>query len=186
MLYQEKSPYSTAVFALGCFWCVEEIFEHIKGVHEVISGYSGGHTANPTYEQVGMGRTGHAESILVKYDPALVSYEELLKVYFKSGDITQVNGQGPDDGDQYRSIIFYDSENQRDIIQNEIKKLENSGEYKDKISIEIKPFDIFYVAEDYHQDFVKLNPNENYVKAVSKPRFVKAITSFKDLLKSDD
>ena len=175
-----------AVFAQGCFWCMEEIFESVKGVKEVISGYAGGDQPNPTYEQVGRGETAHAESIEVIYDAQKISYEDLLKVYFNAGDITQVNGQGPDHGRQYRSIVFYNNETQKNQIEAYIKMLEDSGQYDKPIAVEILPFHKFYKAEDYHQDYVKLHPNQGYVRGVSIPRFKKAVQHFPELLKKED
>ena len=175
-----------AVFAQGCFWCVEEIFEAVKGVKEVVSGYAGGTEKNPTYQQVGSGSTGHAEAVEVTYDASIISYEDLLKVYFNAGDITQVNGQGNDIGTQYRSIVFYTSKAQKKQIENYIKNLEKSGKYSKPIAVEVLPFNKFYVAEDYHQDYVKLNPNQGYVKAVSIPRYKSAIKKFAELLKTKE
>jgi len=171
------------VFAQGCFWCTEHIFEAIKGVKVVVSGYSGGDEPNPTYEEVGSGRTGHAESIEVTYDPSKVSYEQLLKVYFNSGDITQVNGQGNDIGRQYRSIIFYNNLAQKKAAEEYSNKLNQPGMITKKIGVEIVAFKKFYPAEDYHQGYVNLHPNEGYVKGVSVPRYEKAIKNFPELLK---
>jgi len=171
------------VFAQGCFWCTEHIFEAVNGVTEVVSGYSGGDEPNPTYEEVGSGRTGHAESIEVTYDPSIVSYEQLLKVYFNSGDITQVNGQGNDTGRQYRSIIFYNNLAQKKAAEEYSSKLNQSGMITKKIGVEIFAFKKFYPAADYHQGYVNLHPNEGYVKGVSVPRYKKAIKKFPELLK---
>ena len=185
-MYFQKAPMlERAVFAQGCFWCVEEIFEMINGVQEVISGYSGGTEKNPSYEQVGSGATSHAEAIEVIYDPKVVTYEQLLKVYFNSGDITQVNGQGPDRGRQYRSIVFYKNEQEKQQAEAYIKSLDASGKYKSKVAaaVEVVPFTKFYEAEGYHQDYVKLNPNQGYVQGVSLPRYYKAIKNFPELLK---
>lgn len=173
-----------AVFAQGCFWCVEEIFEAVKGVKEVVSGYAGGTEKNPTYKQVGSGSTSHAEAVEVTYDATIISYEDLLKVYFNAGDITQVNGQGNDRGSQYRSIIFYTSNKQKKQIESYIKKLEKSGNYSKPIAVEVAPFNTFYKAEDYHQNYVKLHPNQGYVKAVSIPRYKSAVKKFPELLKA--
>lgn len=170
------------VFAQGCFWCVEEIFEAVKGVKEVVSGYSGGIEKNPTYQEVGSGSTSHAEAIEITYNPDEISFNELLKVYFNSGDITQVNGQGPDNGAQYRSILFYKNEEQKAAIEKYIKDLVATKKYS-KIAVDVEPFKVFYEAEDYHQDYVKLNPNQGYVIGVSVPRFKKAIANFPELLK---
>jgi peptide methionine sulfoxide reductase msrA/msrB len=182
--FKKKESLASVVFAQGCFWCVEEIFEAIKGVKEVISGYAGGTTKNPTYDQVGSGNTGHAESIQVFYNPEEVSYEQLLKVYFNAGDITQVNGQGPDNGTPYRSIIFYNDATQKKLVEDYITTLSNSGKYSSKIAVEVIPFTAFYPAEEYHQDYVKQHANAGgYVQNVSIPRFQKAIKNFPELLK---
>lgn len=172
-----------AVFAQGCFWCVEEIFEAVKGVSDVVSGYSGGKSKNPTYQQVGSGKTDHAEAVSVTYDPTVISYEELLEVYFNSGDITQVNGQGNDIGKQYRSVVFYNSEAEKNQVEKYITKLEKSGKYTSKIAVQVAPFEKFWDAEDYHQDYVRLHPNEGYVRGVSIPRYREAIKKFPNLLK---
>jgi len=181
--FKPQQDLRSAVFAEGCFWCVEEIFESVKGVTAVVSGYAGGEEKNPTYRQVGSGSTGHAEAIEVTYDAGVISYTELLKVYFNSGDITQVNGQGNDIGKQYRSIIFYKTDEQRTLTENYIKKLNDSGEYSQPIAVDVEEFTKFYIAEKYHQDYVKLNPNQSYVVAVSIPRYKKAIQLFPELLK---
>ncbi len=178
LLFSPQKGTAAAVFAQGCFWCVEEIFEAVRGVSEVVSGYAGGTEKNPTYKQVGSGSTGHAEAVEVQYDPNKISYEELLKVYFNAGDITQVNGQGNDRGKQYRSVIFYKSEQEKAQIEAYIKELDNP-----KIAVEVLPLQKFYKAEQYHQDFVKRNPNQGYVVGVSIPRYKKAIQKFPELLK---
>jgi peptide methionine sulfoxide reductase msrA/msrB len=172
-----------AVFAQGCFWCVEEIFESIKGVSSVLSGYSGGSISNPSYKKVSRGATNHAETIEVTYDSEAISYDELLKVYFNSGDITQVNGQGNDVGKQYRSIVFYKTQGQKEQIETYISKLSDSDIYSRRIAVEVLPLTKFCVAEKYHQDYAKLNPNQGYVKGVSIPRYKKAIRLFPELLK---
>jgi len=159
---------SKAYFASGCFWCVEAVYESVIGVHEVISGYSGGHSKNPTYKSTSYGNTGHAESIEVIYDPKVVSFSELLDVYFNSQDPSQVNGQGPDMGSQYRSIIFYQNDEQKQIAQ--AKKAEYAKKLEVTIATEITPFQKFWVAEDYHQDFERLNPNNPYIRNVSRKR----------------
>lgn len=181
--FEKKSKVEKAVFAMGCFWCVEEIFESVKGVKAVISGYSGGTELNPTYEQVGSGSTSHAEAVEVLFDPSEISYEKLLKVYFNSGDITQVNGQGPDNGKQYRSIVFYKNEEQKKAIESYIQNIDNSKTHSSKVAVEVSSFQKFYPAEKYHQDYVKLNPNQGYVVGVSIPRFKLAIEKFPELLK---
>ncbi len=185
MVFEKNTVLEKAVFAQGCFWCVEEIFEMVKGVEAVVSGYSGGKEKNPTYEKVGSGMTSHAEAIQVIYDPSVITYQELLKVFFNSGDITQVNGQGPDNGRQYRSIAFYKNEKEKEQIETYIKEIDNSGKFKNKVSVEVAPFEKFYEAEDYHQDYVKLNPDQGYVRGVSLPRYQKAIKNFPELLKKN-
>ena len=172
-----------AYFASGCFWCVEAIYESVKGVDEVISGYSGGHTKNPTYQSSNTGRTGHAEAVEVIYDPNVVSFATLVDVYFGSQDPTQVNGQGPDRGSQYRSIIFYQNQEQKEIIEE--KKAELSKKLNETIAAEVYPFQKFWKAEDYHQDYEKLHPNESYIRNVSIPRLRRFQQKFPDLLKEN-
>ena len=173
-----------AYFASGCFWCVEAIYESVKGVEEVISGYSGGHTKNPTYESSNTGRTGHAEAVEVIYNPEVVSFATLVDVYFGSQNPTQVNGQGPDKGSQYRSIIFYQNDEQKKIIEE--KKAALAKKLDDEISAEVYPFQKFWVAEDYHQNFEKRNPNHRYIVAVSIPRLNRFKAKFPELLKEGE
>lgn len=176
-------PTEKAYFAAGCFWCEEAIFESLKGVKEAVSGYSGGHTKNPTYEDVNTETTGHAESVEVIYDPKIISYETLLKVYFASQDPTQVKGQGPDKGDSYRSIIFYQNENEKTLAENYKKQLGASGKYKKPIAVEIVPFEKFWKAEAYHQDYERNHPENPYVQNVSIPRIERMKAQFPELLK---
>ncbi len=170
-----------ATFAGGCFWCTETIFEGIKGVSEVVSGYSGGKETNPDYNSVGSGQTSHAEAFQVYYDPKIISFQELVRVYFASIDPTIVNGQGPDRGAQYRTIAFYTNDEEKTIITTKIKELEK--EYTKPIATQVVKFDKFYQAEDYHQDFVQRNPNQGYVRAESIPRRERTFAKVKDLLK---
>lgn len=179
----ELQQYETAYFASGCFWCVEAIFESVKGVKEVVSGYSGGKEKNPTYEDVGYGRTTHAEAVEVYYDPKVVSFETLLKVFFGSHDPTTLNRQGPDKGPPYRSIAFYKSDSEKKIITDYISKLEKEKVYSSPIVTEVKPFTVFYDAEDYHQDYEKNNPNNSYILNVSVPRLKRFQAKFPELLK---
>ena len=172
-----------AYFASGCFWCVEAIYESVKGVKEVINGYSGGFTDNPTYELSNTGRTGHAEAVEVIYDPSVVSFSTLVDVYFGSQNPTQVNGQGPDRGSQYRSIIFYQDDEQKQIITE--KKEALAKKLGKTIAAEIYPFQKFWVAEDYHQDYEKLHPNNRYIQNVSIPRLNRFKSKFPELLKSN-
>ncbi|PKA82269.1 peptide-methionine (S)-S-oxide reductase [Ulvibacter sp. MAR_2010_11] len=171
-----------AYFASGCFWCVEAVYESVKGVKEVISGYSGGHTQNPTYESSNTGRTGHAEAVEVIYDPKIVSFATLVDVYFGSQNVTQVNGQGPDRGSQYRSIIFYQTNEEKSIIDKKIALL-NEALGNQKVAAQVLPFQKFWDAEGYHQDYEKLNPNNPYIQNVSIPRLRKFQEKFPELLK---
>jgi peptide-methionine (S)-S-oxide reductase len=168
-----------AYFASGCFWCVEAIYESVKGVEESISGYSGGHTENPTYESSNTGQTGHAEAVEIIYDPTVVSFATLVDVYFGSQNIDQRNGQGPDRGSQYRSILFYQNADQKKIIDEKIAALGGSED----VAAEVMEFEKFWVAEDYHQDYEKLNPNNPYVQSVSIPRLKRFQEKFPHLLK---
>ena len=170
-----------AYFASGCFWCVEAIYESLIGVKEVTSGYSGGETNNPTYRLVNTKLTGHAETIEVIYDPNEISFSNLLDVYFGSQNIDQINGQGPDMGPQYRSIIFYQNNTQKTIIESKIDKIESKKNLK--VAAEVYPFRKFWVAEEYHQNFKKNNPNHPYIKNVSNPRFKNFKFKFEDLVK---
>lgn len=172
-----------AYFASGCFWCVEAVYESVKGVKEAVSGYSGGHTKNPTYESSNTGKTGHAEAVEVIYDPETVDFATLTDVYFGSMDPTQKNGQGPDMGSQYRSIIFYQNEEQKKIIEEKIDQLQK--EYSKPIAVEVLPFQKFWKAEAYHQDYEKNNPNDPYIRNVSIPRINKFKRKFPHLLKED-
>ena len=178
--YQDKG-YEFAYFASGCFWCVEAIYEKVIGVKEVISGYSGGHTQNPTYEASNTGRTGHAEAVKVIYDPKLVNFKTLVDVYFASQNVTQVNGQGPDRGSQYRSIIFYNNEAEKTIIDKAISK--HQPKYSKPIAAEVVAFDNFWYAEEYHQDYKKNHPNNPYIKNVSNPRFARFFANMPEVIK---
>ncbi len=176
-----KSGMEKAYFASGCFWCVEEIYESVQGVKESISGYSGGTTKNPTYEESNTGRTGHAEANEIIYDPQAVSFKTLVDVYFASQNIEQVNGQGPDRGSQYRSIIFYQNKEQKQIIDDKIDALEKEGY---DVAAEVKPFERFWVAEDYHQDYAKLHPENSYIQNVSIPRWRRFANKMPDVIKN--
>ncbi|MBC3845088.1 peptide-methionine (S)-S-oxide reductase MsrA [Winogradskyella echinorum] len=179
-----KDGKARAYFASGCFWCVEAIFESVKGVEESISGYSGGHTTDINYEKSNTGKTGHAEAVEIIYDPEVVSFATLVDVYFGSQNPTQVNGQGPDKGSQYRSIIFYQNAEQKKIIEE--KKTALAKKLDAKIAAEVYPFQKFYKGEDYHQDFEKRNPNQSYIRAVSIPRLNRFKAKFPELLKEDE
>lgn len=179
----ELQGYETAYFASGCFWCVEAIFESVKGVKEVYSGYSGGTEKNPTYKEVSYGRTTHAEAVEVYYDPKVISFTQLVQVFFGSHDPTTLNRQGPDRGAQYRSIAFYKDEAQKKIITDYIAQLEAENVYDRPIVTEVKKFDKFYRAEEYHQDYEKRNPNNSYIQNVSIPRLNRFKENFKAYLK---
>ena len=170
-----------AYFASGCFWCVEAVYESVNGVTEVINGYAGGYTENPTYQLSNTGRTGHAEAVEVLYDPTIVSFSTLLEVYFGSQDVTQIDGQGPDNGSQYRSIIFYQNQDQKEEIINKIKQL--TKELNVNIAAEVYPFLKFWKGEDYHQNYERLHPNNSYIRNISIPRLRKFQRKFKHLLK---
>lgn len=176
-----KNGKAKAYFASGCFWCVEAIYESLNGVDEVISGYSGGHTKNPTYESSNTGRTGHAETIEVIYNPDVISFSTLVDVFFGSQDPTQVNGQGNDKGSQYRSILFYQNDAQKQIITK--KKEALSKKLNTTVAAEIYPFQKFWIAEDYHQNYERLHPNNSYIQNVSVPRFNRFKTRFPELIK---
>ncbi|MGH1337311.1 MAG: peptide-methionine (S)-S-oxide reductase MsrA [Aureispira sp.] len=182
---KELKNLSKAYFASGCFWCVEAIFESVKGVEEAVSGYAGGTEANPTYQQVGAGATSHTEAVEVYYDPNVVDYETLVKVYYGSHDPTTVNGQAPDFGTQYRSMILYTNDKEKEIAMKFKKDLDASGTYSKPIATEIEPLTKFWKAEDYHQDFERLNPNQSYVRSVSIPRLNRFKKKFPELLKEE-
>lgn len=172
-----------AAFAEGCFWCSEEIFEDVAGVDSVISGYSGGHTSNPTYEKVSTGTTGYAESVLVYYDPKKVSYQDLLKVFYASHDATTANRQGPDEGTQYRSVVFYANPAEKSMAETAKTNALKSGMFQRAIVTEIVPLTAFYRAEEYHQNYAKHNPDNPYIQNVSEQRFEKFKKTYKGKLK---
>lgn len=178
----EMDTLQKAYFASGCFWCVEGVFESVDGVREVVSGYTGGATENPTYEEVCTGRTGHAESVEVYYDPSKVSYKELLTVFFGSHDPTIRNGQGPDRGTQYRSAIFYRNATEKEQAKQYIDSLLDSKIYP-VITTEVSPLTVFYEAEIYHQDFECRNPGNPYVQRVSVPRIEQFKEAYPEYLK---
>jgi len=176
-----KDGLESAYFASGCFWCVEAIYESVKGVQEVISGYSGGHTQNPTYKSSNTGRTGHAETVHVIYDPKIISFSELVTVYFGSQNPTQSNGQGPDHGSQYRSIIFYQNNEEKSIIEQQKTALATA--LNEQIAAAVNPFQQFWKAEEYHQDYEKRHPNQPYIQRISVPRLKRFQAQFPELLK---
>lgn len=162
-----------ATFAGGCFWCTEASFDQLKGVSEVVSGYSGGKEDNPTYKQVSYGKTTHAEAINIYYNPEVISYQDLLDVLFVAHDPTQLNRQGNDVGPQYRSAVYYRTSEEKALTDNTIKKLNDSGKFPQPIVTEVAAFTKFWDAEDYHQDFYKKNPNNPYMRGVGVPKIKK-------------
>jgi peptide-methionine (S)-S-oxide reductase len=178
-----KPKFEIATFGSGCFWCGEAVFEEIKGVASVVSGYSGGDVVDPTYEQVSTGMTGHAEVVQITFNPEVVSFEDLLEIFWKTHDPTKLNEQGPDHGTQYRSAIFYHSDEQREIAEKSKQKHSKPGKNARKIVTEITKFVAFYPAEDYHQDFFKNNPRYGYCQQFVRPKVTKVRKEFKEQLK---
>lgn len=174
---------ATATFGNGCFWCTEAIFQRLKGVEKVIPGYTGGVVKNPTYNEVCTGTTGHAEAIQITYDPKVISYRELLDVFFYTHDPTTLNRQGADAGTQYRSAIFYHDKEQKKDAELMISQLESEGVYHDKIVTEITPFDKFYIAENYHQNYYNNNKNQGYCRAVINPKLDKFVKKYSKKIK---
>ena len=179
----EGKELETATLAAGCFWCVEAVFDDLKGVEDVVSGYSGGHTENPTYQEVCSETTGHAEVVQIRFDPGELSYEDLLRVYFTVHDPTQMNRQGNDIGTSYRSAIFYHTEAQRASAEKIIKEISDEGIYDNPIVTDVTPFDKFWPAENYHQEYFANNPNQPYCAAVVAPKVAKFRKKFADRLK---
>jgi peptide-methionine (S)-S-oxide reductase len=169
----------TVTFGSGCFWCTEAIFQQLKGVDSVVSGYSGGHVESPSYEQVTTGRTGHAEVCHIQFDPKQISFEDMLEVFFSTHDPTTLNRQGNDVGTQYRSVIFYHSDEQKMTAERVKTELEKSGSWKNPLVTEIVPFEKFYPAENYHQNYFRNNPNQSYCRFVISPKLEKFEKVFK-------
>ena len=174
-----------ATFGGGCFWCTEAVFEVTKGVHSAVSGYSGGNVPNPSYEAVTTGRTGHAEVIQVEYDPSVITYEKLLEIFFRTHDPTTLNRQGPDVGTQYRSVIFYHDNEQRQLAEQVVTALNTSRAFGKPVVTQVAPLEAFFPAEEYHQDFFAKNPYQGYCRAVVGPKVEKYRKAFADLIKSD-
>ena len=178
-----KNKIEKVAFGGGCFWCTEAVFLILKGVTSVTPGYAGGNTENPTYEQVSSGKTGHAEVILVEYDPEIISFEKLVEVFLDSHNPTELNRQGNDVGTQYRSILLYTTEEQKNIAESYIKKLVDSEKYQKPIVTEIVPLDKFYPAEEYHKDYYAKHPNAGYPMAIIKHKVEKIKEKYRNLLK---
>jgi peptide-methionine (S)-S-oxide reductase len=173
MMSEGVETRAVATFGGGCFWCVEAVFERVPGVHDVTSGYKGGHVPAPTYRDVSTGRSGHAEVVRIEYDPAVVSYEALLDLFWQAHDPTQLNRQGADVGTQYRSVIFYHDEEQRQAAEASRERLAAAGTYTRPIVTEIAPASAFYEAEEYHQDYYQRNPRDRYSRWVIEPKLEK-------------
>ena len=174
---------AVATFASGCYWCAEHVFESLKGVRTVVSGHAGGTVPNPTYEQVGRGGTGHAEAIQVYYDPKVISFPTLLKVFFVQHDPTTLNRQGPDAGEEYRSIAFFRTPQEKEQIQAEIKRVNAAKLYPSPIVTQVVPFKAFYPAERYHQDYFVNHPDNPYIRNVSTPRYNHFAQAFPELIR---
>lgn len=172
-----------ATLAGGCFWCLEAVFDELKGVELVEFGYSGGHLPEPSYVQVCDGTTGHAEVVRVTFDPQVLSYHDLLKVFFSIHDPTTLNRQGNDVGTQYRSAIYYHSPEQKDVAAQVIREIGEANIWNDPIVTEVTPFDKFYMAEDYHQEYFKNNPYQGYCRAIIAPKVTKFRQKFMEQLK---
>jgi peptide-methionine (S)-S-oxide reductase len=180
----ENSNLELATFGAGCFWCVEAIFQRVDGVEKVVSGYSGGHVKNPTYKDVCNGTTGHAEVCQLSYDPNKVSYDELLEIFWQTHDPTTLNRQGNDVGTQYRSVVFYHNEKQKELAEKYKIELDKAGIYNDPIVTEISAYDKMYIAENYHQNYFNENGSQPYCSFVIQPKVDKFKKVFKDKLKN--
>jgi len=177
---------ATATFGAGCFWCTEAVFRRVNGVHSTVSGYSGGHIAHPTYEQVCSGITGHSEVVQVMFDPKVVSYAELLEVFWRSHDPTTADRQGHDVGSQYRSVIFYHSDRQRELAERYKRMINDAGVYAQPLVTEIVPFTVFYAASSDHQDYYARNARQPYCQAVIGRKLSRLKAVFGDRLLTDD
>lgn len=175
--------FSVATLGTGCFWCTEAVFQQLKGVSKVRSGYSGGATENPTYKEVCTGNTGHAECLHIEFDPTMISFEELLEVFWKTHDPTTLNRQGNDVGTQYRSVVFYHTTEQKEITEKYIQQLTDNKTFSNPIVTTLEPFTVFYPAEDYHTNYFNLNGESSYCQFVVRPKVEKFQKMFKDKLK---
>lgn len=180
-----SEPLALATFGGGCFWCIEAVFERLKGVERVISGYAGGEVPNPSYEQVCGGKTGHAEVVQIAFDPSIISYRELLELFFTFHDPTTENRQGPDVGSQYRSIILCHDDAQRSTADEVVRDFEESGVWEEPIVTEIVPLRTFYPAEEYHQEYFRNHSLQPYCQAVIAPKVAKLRRSYEDRLKAE-
>lgn len=183
MQTENKVKTGIATLGGGCFWCLEAIYLDLKGVEKVVSGYSGGSQDNPTYKEVSSGNSGHAEVVQVTYDPAVISYEDLLKIFFTIHDPTTLNRQGADVGPQYRSVIFYHDDSQKETAEKVFAEIEAEGIWPDPLVTRIEPLTAFYIAEDYHQEYFKNNPYQGYCQVVIAPKVAKFRKTYADRLK---
>jgi len=181
--HNENTNFEIATLGAGCFWCTEAVFERINGVEKVVSGYSGGHVKNPSYKEVCNGTTGHAEVCQVYFNPGIISFRELLDVFWHTHDPTTLNRQGNDVGTQYRSVIFYHNDDQKKTAEKSKQEMTNSGTFEDPIITEINPLINFYEAEDYHQDYFNNNPNQPYCSFVIAPKVKKLKAKYSDKLR---
>ncbi len=179
----ENNSLETATLGGGCFWCTEAVFDAVQGVEDVVSGYSGGHTENPTYQEVCSETTGHAEVVQIRFNPNEISYKEILEIFFGTHDPTTLNRQGNDVGSSYRSAVFYHSPEQKETADEVIEELENEGVFDDEIVTEVTEFTNFYPAEEYHQNYFEKNPNQPYCAAVVSPKVGKFRQKFAHRLK---
>ena len=179
---QSNEKYETATFGAGCFWCVEAVYQNLKGVQKVVSGYAGGKTPNPTYKQICTGQTGHAEVAQITYDPNQISYQDLLDVFWNTHDPTTLNRQGADTRTQYRSVIFYNDVHQKEIAEQAMAETDASGLWSNPIVTEISPIPTFYPAEDYHQNYYQSNPSQPYCTVIISPKIQKLKKEFKHIL----
>lgn len=182
---RQSTQQEIATLAAGCFWCSEAIFKRLKGISSVQSGYAGGQRENPSYQEVCTGDTNHAEAIQITFDPQIISYQKILEVFWHTHDPTSLNRQGPDEGSQYRSVIFYHDDEQKRIAEVLKKTLEESGQYKETIVTEIVPFTNFYPAENYHRDYYDKNPTYSYCQFVIDPKIQKLLDEFKKDIKEN-
>ena len=184
ILNSNNMDLKTATFGSGCFWCTEAIFELVEGVSDVVSGYAAGDTKNPTYKEVTSGTTNHAEVVSITYAPSIVSYLDLLEIFWRTHDPTTLNRQGADVGTQYRSIILYHDSDQKRLSEETLKKLDESGAWNSPIVTKIEKLENFYPAEQYHQNYYELNPNNSYCSYVISPKIDKFKKAFSDILKN--
>jgi peptide-methionine (S)-S-oxide reductase len=180
----QQTGIQLATLGGGCFWCTEAVFSELKGVEEVESGYSGGTAPNPTYQRVCTGRTGHAEAVQITFDPAVISYKEILQIFFTIHDPTTLNRQGADAGTQYRSVIFYHNEEQRNVAEQVVKEIGDARIWDAPIVTQLSPFEVFYKAEDYHQEYFQQNPHQPYCQIVVAPKVAKFRRHYREKLKT--